>query len=115
VTNGDQLRWRQLWPLFAAHFGMAYAEPQPVPLAEAMADRRDVGERLAARHDLVPTDYADLVGWQFGEFIFTSGFDNVSSTIKLRQAGLVDCLDTGDRFLELFDQLAAQRVIPPLR
>jgi hypothetical protein len=36
-----------------------YAGPQPVPLAEAMADRRDVRERLAARHDLVPTDYAD--------------------------------------------------------
>ena len=115
VTNGDQLRWRHLFPQFAAHFGMAYAEPQPVPLAEAMADRRDVWERLAARHGLVDTDYADLVGWEFGEFIFTSGFDNVSSTIKLRQAGFADCLDTGDRFLELFDQLADRKVIPPLR
>jgi nucleoside-diphosphate-sugar epimerase len=115
VTNGDQLRWRHLWPRFAAHFGMAAAEPQPVPLAEAMAGRRDVWERLAARYDLVPTPYADLVGWGFGEFIFTSGFDNVSSTVKLRQAGFGDCLDTGDRFLELFERLAAERVIPPLR
>jgi hypothetical protein len=49
------------------------------------------------------------------EFISTSGFDNVSSTITLRQAGFGDCLDTGDRFLELFDRLAAGRVIPPLR
>jgi hypothetical protein len=94
---------------------MLSAEPQPVPLAEAMADRRDVWERLAARHQLVPTPYEDLVGWEFGEFIFTSGFDNVSSTIKLRQAGFADCLDTGARFLELFDQLAERKVIPPLR
>ena len=114
VTNGDQLRWRQLWPRFARHFGMELAEPQPVPLAEAMRDRREVWERLAARHDLVPTPYEDLVGWEFGEFIFTSGFDNVSSTIKLRQAGFADCLDTGDRFLELFDRLAGARVVPPL-
>ncbi len=114
VTNGDQLRWRHLWPRFARHVGMAVAEPQPVPLAEAMRDRRDVWERLAARYDLVPTPYEDLVGWEFGEFILTSGFDNVSSTIKLRQAGFADCLDTGDRFLELFDQLAARKVIPPL-
>jgi hypothetical protein len=94
---------------------MAHAEPQPVPLAEAMADRRDVWERLTARHDLVPTPYEDLVGWEFGEFIVTSGFDNVSSTIKPRQAGLADCLDTEARFLELFDRLAARTVIPPLR
>jgi nucleoside-diphosphate-sugar epimerase len=96
VTNGDQLRWRHLWPLFAAHLGMSYAEPQPVPPAEAMADRRDVWERLATRHDLIPIDYADrVVGWEFGEFIRTSGFDNVSSTMKLRRAGFTGCLDTG--------------------
>jgi len=115
VTNGDQLRWRQLFPAFARHFGMDVAEPQPVPLAEAMADRRDVWERLAARHDLVPPAYEDLVGWEFGEFIFTSGFDNVSSTVKLRPAGVADCLDPEERFLELFDRLAADTVIPPFR
>lgn len=115
VTNGDQLRWRRLWPVFARHFGMELAEPQPVPLAEAMRERRDVWERLVARHSLRPTPYEHLVGWEFGEFLFTSGFDNVTSTVKLRQAGFADCLDTGDRFLELFDRLAADRVVPPLR
>jgi nucleoside-diphosphate-sugar epimerase len=114
VTNGDQLRWRHLFPAFATAFGMAAAEPQPVPLAEAMAGRKDVWERLVAEHDLVPTPFEDLVGWDFGQFIFTSGFDNVSSTIKLRQAGFADCLDTGDRFVELFQRLAADKVIPPL-
>jgi len=114
VTNGDQLRWRQLWPVFARHFGMDLAEPQPVPLAEAMGERGDVWERLVARHGLRPTPYEDLVGWEFGAFLFTSGFDNVTSTVKLRQAGFGDCLDTADRFLELFDRLAADRVIPPL-
>ncbi|HEV7871475.1 MAG TPA: hypothetical protein VGO95_09495 [Modestobacter sp.] len=42
-----------------------------------------VRERLVARHDLVPTRYDDLVGWAFGEFIVTSGLDDVSSS-KLR-------------------------------
>src|SRR4051812_30460640 len=55
VTNGDQLRWRRLWPVFAAAFGMGYAEPQPVPLADAMPLHRDVWQRLVDRHDLVPT------------------------------------------------------------
>lgn len=63
---------------------------------------------------LVQTPYEDLVAWQFGEFIIRSGFDNVTSTIKARKVGFADCLDTEDRFLELFDRLAANKVIPPL-
>lgn len=113
ITNGDQLRWRHLFPAFARHFGMEHAEPQPVPLSDAMPQRRDVWERLVARHDLVPTPYEDLVGWEFGDSLLRSEFDNVTSTVKVRQAGFADCLDTEDRFLELFARLAAQRVIPP--
>lgn len=55
ITNGDQLRWRQLWPAFTRHFGMEYAEPQPVPLVEAMSQHRDVWQRLVSQHGLVQT------------------------------------------------------------
>lgn len=115
ITNGDQLRWRRLWPAFARHFGMDYAEPQPVPLAEAMPLHADVWNRLVERHDLVRTPFEHLAGWDFGDFLFRSEFDNVTSTTKARQAGFTPCLDSEDRFLELFDRLAADRVIPPLR
>jgi nucleoside-diphosphate-sugar epimerase len=114
ITNGDQFRWRQLWPAFARHFGMEVAEPQPVPLVDAMPTYRELWERLVSRHDLRTTPYDDLVAWQFGDFLFRSEFDNVTSTIKARQAGFHDCLDSEDRFLELFDELARRRVIPPL-
>jgi nucleoside-diphosphate-sugar epimerase len=114
ITNGDQLRWRRLWPVFADAFGMPYAEPQPVPLADAMPLHREVWERLVEQHDLVPTPFEDLVGWDFADFLWRSEFDNVTSTIAARQAGFADCLDSEDRFLELFAQLAQQRVIPPL-
>jgi nucleoside-diphosphate-sugar epimerase len=113
ITNGDQLRWRHLWPVFARHFGMDLAEPQPVPLADAMPQHRAVWERLVQRHSLRDTPYDRLVGWEFGDFLLRSEFDNVTSTVKGRQAGFADCLDTDDRFLELFDRLAEDRVIPP--
>jgi nucleoside-diphosphate-sugar epimerase len=114
ITNGDQLRWRQLWPVFARHLGMDLAEPQPVPLAEAMPGYEALWQRLVERHGLRPTPYADLAAWAFGDFLFRSEFDNVTSTVKARQAGFADCLDTEDRFLELFDQLADRRVVPPV-
>ncbi|MDK1328104.1 SDR family oxidoreductase [Arthrobacter sp. zg-Y1143] len=112
ITNGDQFRWRQLWPAFAKHFGMDYAEPQPVPLVDAMPQYAELWEQMTERYGLQQTPYADLVRWEFADFIFRSEFDNVSSTIKARQAGFGDCLDSEDRFLELFDALAAQKIIP---
>ena len=114
ITNGDQLRWRHLWPAFARHFGMEYAEPQPVELAEAMPHHEQLWQDMVTRDRLAPTPFGDLVGWAFGDFLFRSDFDNVTSTVKARQHGFADCLDTEDRFLELFDELAAHRVIPPL-
>jgi nucleoside-diphosphate-sugar epimerase len=113
VTNGDQFRWRQLWPTFAKHFGMEYAEPQPTPLAEAMPQRADVWQRLVARHGLQETPFDKLVGWGVGDFLFHHEADNITSTVKIRQAGFADCLDTEQRLLELFDQLVEQKVIPP--
>jgi hypothetical protein len=72
-----------------------------------------VWERLVSRHDLRTTPYEDLVAWQFGDFLFRSEFDNVTSTVKARQAGFHDCLDSEDRFRELFDELVSLHVIPP--
>ncbi|MCQ1956845.1 SDR family oxidoreductase [Arthrobacter sp. zg-Y826] len=112
ITNGDQFRWRQLWPAFARYFGMEYAEPQPVPLTDAMPQYGALWEQMTARYGLEQIPYEDLVRWEFADFIFRSEFDNVSSTIKARQAGFADCLDSEDRFLELFDRLAQQRIIP---
>jgi hypothetical protein len=54
------------------------------------------------------------VAWRFGDFIFNSGFDNITSTIKARRAGFHDCIDTEDMFSHLFDDLRQKRVIPRL-
>ena len=72
------------------------------------------GSASSSRHDLRTTPYEDLVAWQFGDFLFGSEFDNVCSTVKARQAGFHDCLDSEDRFRELFDGLVSLRVIPPV-
>jgi hypothetical protein len=113
VTNTDQVRWKHLFPLFAGYFGMELAEPQPINLVEHMAAQEAVWQRLVERHDLVPTPWSQLVGWGFGDAIFTSGFDNVSSTVKIRQAGFQESHDTERRFVELFDGLAEKKIIPP--
>lgn len=114
VTNGDVFRWSQLWPAFAKHFRMDYAEPQQMSLAEAMPTRRDVWERLVERHGLIDTPFDELVGWGVGDFLFHHEADNITSTVKVRQAGFADALDTQSRLLELFDELIDAKILPPL-
>ncbi len=52
VTNGDFIRWENLWPRFAEYFGMQAGPVKTVRLAQAMADKAPVWERIVARHGL---------------------------------------------------------------
>lgn len=113
VTNGDQFRWSQLWPRFAEHFGMEYAPPQQMSLSEVMPSHAAVWERLVERHDLEGAPFEALVGWGVGDFLFHHEADNITSTVKVRQAGFADVLDTETRLLELFDRLVESAVLPP--
>lgn len=92
---------------------MTYAPPQQMSLSEAMPSRRHIWEGLVARHGLEGTDFDDLAAWPVGDFLFHHEADNITSTIKARQAGFADALDTETRLLELFDRLVAQKILPP--
>jgi len=112
ITNGDYFRWQFMWPRIARMFEMELAEPVPMPLAVYMADKKPLWEEMTRKYHLQPTPYEQVVRWQFGDFIFHSGFDNITSTIKARRAGFHDCIDTEDMFRLFFDDLRQQRVIP---
>ena len=114
ITNGDYFRWQFLWPRIARMFGMEVAEPVPMPLAVYMADKGPLWEEMTRKYGLRDIPYEQVVRWQFGDFIFNSGFDNISSTIKARRAGFHDCIDTEEMFARFFDDLRQQRVIPAL-
>ena len=112
ITNGDYFRWQHLWPRIARAFAMEVAQPVPTPLATYMADKGGLWARMTERYKLRPVRYEALVSWPFGDFIFNSGFDNISSTIKARRAGFRPCIDTEDMFTMFFDRLRADRIIP---
>jgi hypothetical protein len=67
---------------------------------------------MTRKYNLQPTPYEHVVAWRFGDFIFNSGFDNITTTIKARRAGFHDCIDTEDMFSHLFDDLRQKRLIP---
>lgn len=114
ITNGDYFRWQHMWPRIAKMFGMDWADPIPMPLATYMTDKAPLWDSMVTKYGLDSIAYKQIASWAFGDFIFASGFDNISSTIKARQAGFAACIDTEDMFRQQFDQLRAMRIIPPL-
>jgi hypothetical protein len=53
-----------------------------------------------------------MVSWGFGDFVFRQDFDNVSSTIKIRQAGFNDCIDSETMFYQVFKHLREMKMLP---
>jgi nucleoside-diphosphate-sugar epimerase len=114
ITNGDYFRWQFMWPKIAKSFHMEVAEPVPMPLKVYMADKGPLWEDMTKRYGLKSIPYDQLVSWSFGDFIFNSAFDNISTTIKARQHGFHDCIDTEDMFTEFFADMRKRHILPQL-
>jgi len=114
VTNGDVFRWENMWPLIAGAFGVPAGEIAPARLAEVVPQWEPEWKDLVARYGLVPVPLAELVDWQFVDAMLGMPYDLITSTIKIRRAGFGDCIDSGDMFLQLFDDLRRRRYIPSL-
>jgi nucleoside-diphosphate-sugar epimerase len=112
ITNGDYFRWSRIWPRLAEFFDVPVGEPFPISLQQIMADKREVWNELVKQHGLHKYAYEDIVSWKFGDAIFKTTFDNISSTIKARKHGFADCIDTEDMYLEMLTELRETRYIP---
>ena len=112
ITNTDFFRWENLWPRFAAFFGLEPGPVQTIPLTDFMADKAPLWDEIVARHGLRPIPYADLVAWPFADYVFGCDWDVMTDTLKIRRAGFHDCVDSGEAFLRLFQQFRDMKVIP---
>jgi nucleoside-diphosphate-sugar epimerase len=98
VTNGDVFTWENLWPTIARAFSMPVGLPHPMPLHKIMPGRAATWDRIVERYGLEAVTLERLVSgsWQFADFAFsrTHSTSSLLSTIKIRQAGFGDCIDT---------------------
>lgn len=112
VTNGDQFRWEHLWEDIAAVFEMPTAAPQPMKLSEQMADKETAWDALVALRKLRQTPYSQIAPWDFADGIFWSEFDMVQSTIKIRQAGFADSVDSHQSITSKLRRLRQDGYLP---
>lgn len=112
MTNGEPERWKNIWPGIARTFGMEPGEPQQVNLVRTMADKEPLWAQMRGKYGLQPYTLAQLVGWTFADWAYSTPYDQVSSLAKARRAGWNEMLDTSDMFRDLIGGLVEQQVIP---
>ena len=120
VTNGDVLVWRYAWPAIADALGMEPGEDRPMSLAEEMPRRHGEWEAIVDRYGLrAPRSLDDFVGQSFvyADLLLGLGrtvvpLPQLVSTIKIRQAGFTECVDSEDDLASWFERLQARRLLP---
>lgn len=112
IVNGDYPCWSELWPKFARGFGIEPGAPRAINLAQYMADKGHVWQRIINQHGLCPTALDKLVLWSYGDYVFKPEWDIMSSMAKARAFGFEEAVDTGAMFMRQFDHYRAQKVIP---
>jgi nucleoside-diphosphate-sugar epimerase len=123
VTNGDVFSWRNVWPSIAGAFGMEAGGPLPISFAEWMPRQAPAWSRLVARHHLdAPSDILEFVGENslvYADMLLREPPAPrpplLNSTVKIRQAGFGECIDTQDMFVEWFTRLQESGILPAAR
>ena len=122
ITNGDVYVWENVWPAIASAVGLepAFGET-PISLARWLPEHAEVWDRLVQRQGLRPISMTQLCGESHHYADLLMGFGApiqapaaiLVSTIKLRQAGFADCVDTEEMFVRWLGDLANRRILPP--
>jgi nucleoside-diphosphate-sugar epimerase len=116
TVNGDVFRWRQLWPVVARGLGVPAAEypGHAQPLAARFADAGPVWDSIVADAGLVPTDLATLASWWHTDGDLGRRTETFADMSKSRAHGFTGWQDTRRSFLDLFDRLRDNKIIPRL-
>jgi nucleoside-diphosphate-sugar epimerase len=119
ITNGDVFEWRNVWPALAQTLGVETGPDTPMSLAAYLDDHADLWDRIVTKYGLRPLSLHQLVGHgdQHADFAFAYGAPEgpraFVSTIKLRQAGFTETIDTEDAFRNALQSLIDHKFLPP--
>ncbi len=112
VVNGDTPRWSELWPEFAATFGMKPGTPQNIRLEHWIRDKAPVWNAVIKKHHLRATDVHQLALWPYGDYQLRPQWDVTSSMEKARGLGFHDAVDTYRMFRSQFENYRKLGIVP---
>ena len=119
ITNGDVASWEDLWPTIADALGMETCAPEPISLAQEMPEHEAEWAAIVRKYNLrAPANLYAFVGesFYFADACFASLArvrPMLVSTVKARQAGFHECIDTQDMLRKWFKRFQDARLLPP--
>jgi nucleoside-diphosphate-sugar epimerase len=122
LANGDVVVWRTFFERLAGEFGMKLDPspevPRTAPLAKAMPEQAALWRRIALRESMRIADLDALIGlsWQYADILWAAPapprVPMLVSTIKARQLGFADCIDSEECIAEHLHAMRALRYLP---
>ena len=119
ITNGDVFRWQDIWSDLAGLFDMSGEAGGHQRLSDWIYDCEAEWQSIVSANGLKPYSIRELAGDSFfyADALFNAYADSAPppsllSTIKLRQAGFHDCIDTLTMFDKWFNKLRQLKVLP---
>lgn len=119
ITNGDVFVWQNVWPVIAEALGVIPGPAAPVHLADEMPKLAPLWQVIAGRCGLAEPSLTALIGrsHHYADFTFATRARRdpapaLVSTIRLRQAGFGDCIDTEDMFRAQFATMQRRGYLP---
>ncbi len=120
ITNGDVFLWRSVWPAIAKALGMRPGGDAPISLALEMPKRAKDWERIRTKYQLLSPALEEFVGLSFQYADSCLGYGDerrdvpaLLSTVKLRQAGFHESIDTEVMLQKWFRIFQEKRYLPP--
>jgi nucleoside-diphosphate-sugar epimerase len=118
VTNGDVMTWRGVWPAIADALGMAPGEHRPAQLAQMLPPLAGEWDAIRRKHALAAPDLAAFAGQSLNYVDLLMAGDRVRlpplvSTVKLRQAGFGEMLDSEHMLRNAIAAMQARKLLPP--
>jgi nucleoside-diphosphate-sugar epimerase len=115
VTNGEPLRWPEVWPALAARFGLeAEVSEQAMHLREVVADPEATWKALRERAGLVPMPLGAAFPQAFLHQSMVMTWDVHYDIGKAERMGFSERRAQVDEVLRLIDRLVVDGTLPPL-
>jgi len=120
IDNGDLFVWQNVWPTICEALDMPMGENNLYYLENLLTEEAETWANIVETYDLrAPKEISKVVGQSLGytDWQMATGTDVapnpvISSTIKIRQAGFHDCIDTEQMFRKWFGIYRCNRLLP---
>lgn len=114
VTNGDIFRWKWMWKQISAYFqveNQGYSGAIQ-PLEKQMEGYEGVWEEIAIKYNLKENNLSKLASPWHSDLDLSRPIEIMTDMSKSRKLGFITYKPTLDSFIELFEELRSDNLIP---